>query len=64
MAVSAGFNDEKFKLNEFLKTYKDKVSPLFIISRNQKLILELPERPLKPNQGDFLYCFVCPEFSL
>ena len=56
--------DEKFKLDEFLETHKDKVSPLFIISENQKLILELPSKPLRPNQGDFLYCFIHPEHSL
>lgn len=54
--------DEKFKLNEFLKTYKDKASPLFIISKAQKLIFELPGKPLKPSPGDHLYCFVYPQF--
>ena len=56
--------DDKFKLEEFLKTYKDKAFPLFIISKNQNLVLELPGKSLRPHQEDFLYCFVHPEFSL
>ncbi len=56
--------DEKFKFDEFLKAYKDKLSPLFVVSKDQRLILELPKKPLKPIEGDFLYCLVDPELSL
>ena len=57
--------DGEFKLEEFLKTHKGKVSPLFVISsKSQRLVLELPGRPLRPSEGSFLYCLVDPEFSL
>lgn len=55
--------DSRFHFKEFLKTYKDKVAPLFTITKKQNLVFDLPKRPMRPTFGDKLFCFVHPEFK-